>query len=497
MDPLANARVHALTASLLADLTPGVTDLLPGYGSLYVEYDASVVSEGRVREWLGRHSEASEESHSAGEVEIPVAYDGDDLQGVAQRTGMTTDEVIARHSAQPYRVYAMGFSPGFPFMGEVTSEIRMPRHPSPRKRVPAHSVAIAGAQTGIYPLASPGGWRLLGRALIRVYDPHREEPFLLRPGDSVRFTPAAGTPPDEPTPVALLPAEPEHPLLLVREPGLLDLVVDRGRFLVGRFGLSRGGPLDPRSAALANALLGNSADAPLLEMSLQGPVLEVLAPGVLAYAGRGLAPRLNGQEVSAFRSFAVGRGDVLSFAGSSSGSEGGGCRGYLALAGGIAANAFSGSSTTDLKSLVGARLSAGDRLAVAGGSAARPGFSFTPYWRPEGPCILRLLPGPQASKEATEALTAGPSRGRFRVVTADRLGVRLEGDHVPGGEILSEAVPIGAIQVPPGGSPILLLNDRGTLGGYVKPALLHPADLHKAGQLAPGSMVRFVWSSRR
>lgn len=494
MDPLANARVHALAASLLADVPAGVTDLLPGYASLYVEYDAWRVSEGRVRRWVERHAE-NELSHSGSDVEIPVAYGGEDLPNVAERSGLTSAQVIERHSAEQYRVYAMGFSPGFPFMGEVPAEIRVPRHPSPRKRVPAHSVAIAGPQTGIYPLASPGGWQLVGRALVRVYDPHREEPFLLRPGDRVRFNPAEGIPPDEPAPVALLPAEPKLPLLLVREPGLLDLVVDRGRFLVGRFGLSRGGPLDPRSAALANALLGNVAAAPLLEMNLRGPVLEVVAPGVLAYAGWGLSPLLNGQEVDPFRSFTVSRGDVLSFADArfGRGRERVGCRGYLALAGGIAANSFSGSSSTDLRGMIGSRLAAGDLLAVAARSSARPGFSFRPHRRPEDPVVLRLLPGPQESKEAAEALTAGPSRGRFRVASADRLGVRFDGDLVPGGEILSEAVPLGAIQVPPGGSPILLLNDRGTLGGYVKPALLHPGDLHKAGQLAAGSRVRFVW----
>jgi KipI family sensor histidine kinase inhibitor len=488
MERGANERVQALTDSLLADLPPGVTDLIPGYVSLYVEFDGSRLTERAVRSWLDRHAGAADSGYRGREVELPVRYDGEDLPLVARRTGLEPTEVAERHSSVPYHVYALGFAPGFPFMGEVPAEIRVPRHPSPRRSVPAHSLAIADAQTGIYPLASPGGWNLLGRSLVKLYDPHREEPFLLRPGDTVRFAPAEGDPPADPVPVSLLPEEPERPLLRVREAGLLDLVVDRGRFMVGRFGLGRGGPLDPLSAAVANALVANASDAPLIEINLTGPVLEAVAPGVLAFAGRGLAPLLNGEPVAAFTGLAVREGDVLSFRALPGGASEPGCRGYLAVAGGIAARSFAGSSTMDLKSLIGRPLAAGDLLGAAGGHSARPGFSYRPYhWRRPAPA-LRLLPGPQESKEAMDALCASS----FEVTSADRMGVRLAGPEVPGGEVLSEAVPLGAIQVPPGGSPILLLNDRGTLGGYAKPALLHPADLARAGQLRAGDRVRFV-----
>lgn len=497
MDPAVGARIQAITESLLTDLPRGLTDLLPGYGSLYLEYDAAVVNEARLRRWLQHHLEAAGEVSETRTVEIPVRYDGEDLPEVARRAGLSPEEVIHHHSGTTYRVYAMGFSPGFPFMGQLPSEIRTPRHSSPRSRVPAHSVAIAGNQTGIYPMPSPGGWQLLGRALVKVYDPHREDPFLLTPGDSVRFVERDGEVPDDPAPAALLPEEPELPFLRVLEPGLLDLVVDRGRFIVGRFGLGRGGPLDPRSAALANALLGNDADAPLLELNARGPTLEAVAPGVASFAGWGLVPELNGEALAPFASFALRRGDVLSFA-----ASGGGCRGYLAVAGGLAANSFAGSASADLKGLIGTPLASGDLLGRAGPSRARAGFSFTPY-RMAGasdrskPVVLRLLPGPQPSTEAVEALVSGAAGGVFRIATADRLGLRLEGNEVPGGEVLSEGVPIGAIQVPPSGKPILLLNDRGTMGGYVKPAVVHPADLYKAGQLPSGSLVRFVWSGAR
>src|SRR5690606_38446593 len=116
-----------------------------------------------------------------------------------------TEDVIGLHSGAEYHVYAVGFTPGFPFMGDVDPRIRAPRLDEPRRSVPAGSVGIADGQTGVYPLTSPGGWRLLGRATENVYDPQRERPFLLEPGDRVRFVPTAGaTTPAPPEPVGLL-----------------------------------------------------------------------------------------------------------------------------------------------------------------------------------------------------------------------------------------------------------------------------------------------------
>ena len=485
LEPSLNRQIHALNARLLEDPLPGVTDLIPGYTTLYVEYDARKLSEARVRGWVEGQAAEEPELEQAPEppvVEIPVVYDGEDLPEVAQRTGLSVEDVIVKHAAPRYDVYALGFTPGFAFMGEVDPAIRLPRRPSPRARVPAHSVATANHQTGVYPTPSPGGWNLLGRTLVRLYDPHRGAPFLLGPGQHVRFIPSQGEPPGEFAPLELLPAEPAHPFLRVLEPGLLDLVVDEGRFLGGRYGLSRSGPLDARSAGLANALLGNSKGAALLELNLRGGAFEALNKGVVAFAGWGMVPRVNGQEVASFQSFELAEGDVLSFKTTPRGS-----RGYLATAGGLESGRFWGSASVDVRGKIGRPLETGDVLGVAEVRSPRPGFSFEPYISFRNPTVLRLLPGPQASKEALAALCGST----FRVGSADRMGIRLEGPRVPGGDVLSEAVPLGAVQVTSEGDPIVLLNDRGTLGGYTKPARLHPADLPKAAQLGLGGEVRF------
>ncbi|AEB12908.1 5-oxoprolinase subunit PxpB [Marinithermus hydrothermalis] len=484
MDPEANARVHALTARLVEDPLPGVTDLIPGYGTLYVEYDPRCTHVARVRRWVKRHEEELEGSRGAERlVEIPVRYDGPDLKEVARHTGLSVKEVVQRHSAPTYRVYAVGFVPGFPFMGEVDPRLRVPRRPTPRQAVPAHAVGIAGAQTGVYPLRTPGGWHLLGYALVQLYDPKRPEPFLLGPGDRVRFVPREGEVPPEPEALELWPTEPAHPVLRVEEEGLLDLLVDQGRFCAGRFGLARSGALDPLAARYANALVGNPPEAPLLELTLKGPVLTALRPVVVGFAGWGMVPEVRSERVPPWQSVALRPGDTLRFV-----PTGEGVRGYLAVAGGLEVRRFWGSASVDLKGKIGRPLRAGDVLGVAAPRAVRAGYALCPPFVPEDPVRLRVLPGPQATPEALEALT----RGVFEVTSANRMGLRLGGPRVPGGEVLSEAAPIGAVQVPPSGAPIVLLADRGTLGGYAKPAVVHPADLPKAAQVRPGQRVRFV-----
>ncbi len=479
-----NAALHRLADALRADLLAGVTDIVPGYTTLYVEYDARRLNEKSVRCWAERPNHIrADETERARTVEIPVRYDGPDLENICERTGLTREEVVKQHSGSPYHVYAVGFTPGFPFMAEVDARLRLPRRDTPRARVGAHSVAMTGSQTGIYPLPSPGGWHLLGTALKTVYDPHRAEPFLLRPGDGVFFVPAQGETPPPPERLELLPPAPHTPLLRVHEPGLLDLPVDEGRFLAGHFGLSRSGPLDAPLAALANRLLGNAPGATLVELTLTGPVLEALAAGVVAFTGWSLKPHLNGKAQTPFSSFAVERGDVLTFSPTRSG-----CRSYLAVAGGLESERFWNSASTDLKGLIGRPLRAGDVLGRQRAAAPRPGRCFVPYRRFEEVTTLRLRPGPQASPEALAGLTEHP----FTVASADRMGVRLEGTPVAGGDVISEATPLGAVQVTSGGAPILLLHDRGSLGGYAKPALLYPADLGRAAQLRPGGGVRFV-----
>jgi inhibitor of KinA len=173
-------------------LPPGILNLHPAFASVLIDFDprrrTAAEVEGLVRERFAA-SEAAPEIEPR-TVEIPVRYGGDagpDLADVAHHTGLTPERVVELHSAASYAVYFLGFSPGFPYLGGLSPELATPRLPSPRKRVPAGSVAIGGSQTGIYPADSPGGWRIIGRTPLRLFDPEASPPALLRAGDQVRF----------------------------------------------------------------------------------------------------------------------------------------------------------------------------------------------------------------------------------------------------------------------------------------------------------------------
>ena len=191
VDPVINARVVALAAGIGAARHPGVRDVVSSYSAVTVYFDPIRTDLDRL--WVALDEAAAAPVGDAGpsrEIVVPVRYGGvagPDLGEVAAFAGCSADEVIRWHAAPRYRVYMVGFLPGFPYLGAVDARIAMPRRSNPRLAVPAGSVGIAGTQTGIYPTAAPGGWRLIGLAAVEPFDAAREPPCLFRPGDTVRF----------------------------------------------------------------------------------------------------------------------------------------------------------------------------------------------------------------------------------------------------------------------------------------------------------------------
>ena len=201
IDATINARVHAAAHSLRAVNLPGIIDIAPAYATLLVRFDASgrggdALSEAITRA-LCRRFRGSDEltaavsgTPAAQSIEMPVCYDGEfgqDLEAVAGYARLSHGEVIARHTAAEYTVAMLGFAPGFPYLLGLDAALHVPRRADPRTRVPAGSVAIGGAQTGIYPRELPGGWNLIGRTPLALFDPDRDPSCLLAPGDRVRF----------------------------------------------------------------------------------------------------------------------------------------------------------------------------------------------------------------------------------------------------------------------------------------------------------------------
>jgi KipI family sensor histidine kinase inhibitor len=181
--------VHRLHAALRQLGPPGVVELVPGYRTLLV---VAAPEEAEALDELAATLPGLElppaEAVAGEPVEIPVTYDGEDLPEVASRTGLEVGEIVRRHTAPTYTVAFLGFSPGFPYLVGLDPALEVPRRDTPRTSIPAGSVGLAGGQTGIYPTASPGGWQLIGRTEMTLFDPDRDPPALLGPGSRLRFT---------------------------------------------------------------------------------------------------------------------------------------------------------------------------------------------------------------------------------------------------------------------------------------------------------------------
>ena len=192
IDSRLNGRVHALTSLIDSAPLTGIRETVPAYATLLVHYDPLALTYSQLAEWIRERLDQTESALTRKPrlVEVPTRYggaSGADLEAVAASHALTAADVIRLHSGRDYLVYMMGFTPGFPYMGKLDESIVTPRLETPRTLVKAGTVAIAGAQTGIYPLDSPGGWRLIGWTPLTLFDPASESPFLFAPGDSVRF----------------------------------------------------------------------------------------------------------------------------------------------------------------------------------------------------------------------------------------------------------------------------------------------------------------------
>lgn len=201
IDEATQQRVQAACAALDAAVVPGLTELVPAYTTVTAHYDVRAALEAGapaddIAGWLGARvamalgKTPGKSARRGRTVEIPVCYGGEfgpDLTRVAARAKLSPEDVARRHAQGDYLVYLVGFSPGFPYLGGMDAALATPRLAQPRAQVPAGSVGIAGVQTGVYPVATPGGWNLIGRTPLRLFRPDLEPPALLQAGDRVRF----------------------------------------------------------------------------------------------------------------------------------------------------------------------------------------------------------------------------------------------------------------------------------------------------------------------
>jgi KipI family sensor histidine kinase inhibitor len=419
-------------------------------------------------------------------ITIPVAYGGDhgpDLQALADARKLGVPELIGLHRNAEYTVAAIGFSPGFPYLQGLPLPLHQPRHSSPRK-VPAGSVAIAGDQAGIYPFDSQGGWHVIGRTDLNLFDPRREHPALLQPGDKVRFVEVETLQEAEPP-----PPEPEALTDSIRiiEPGALSSIQDHGRWGRQHLGVSPGGAVDPVLASIANRLVGNPDEAAVIECTMTGPVLQFYIDARVAWVGWGNDDSGKPHEIKA--------GDSIDLR-----SRMSHLRGYVAVAGGIDVPKILGSRATDLRAGLGGQLGrtlqAGDTLPIGQANTAPVSEKWHVCWpHPDGRVVeLRYLRGIQADWFTEQAHRV--FSGTFYEISPsfDRTGTRLQGPKLllkEPREMISQPVVFGSVQVPPDGQPIVLMSERQTIGGYPQIGHVISADIPKLARAWPGAQVRF------
>ena len=496
---------HRIAATMrILDDAPlyGIHDLIPSYGSILVLYDETVTSGAALVSSLTAAWDQSSEltfDEQRDSVSIAVVYGdkfGDDLANVSEHTGLTEHDVITLHASGSYTVGAVGFAPGFTYLIGLPPALATPRRSTPRVRVPAGSVGIGGAQTGVYALPSAGGWNLIGRSPTRLFDPAADPPVLLQLGDQVQFQPieSADFTGIEPEPVS---AAGDGPIEVVT-PGMQTTLQDLGRYGMGRYGFAIDGAADRVSLVIANALVGNDPGVAGLEITQQGPSLRFHRRMQLALAGADLGARLNGRVVAMERMFETMPGDELSF---SHPAHSVGARAYLAVRGGFDVPLVMGSASTNLLAGIGGwhgrALVRGDRLSL--GQRETPDSPFTPglqrsatlHHRDEP---FRVRPGVQRDRFNDATWRTFLSEPFAVSDEANRVGLRLLGPSLAplgGADILSEGIVTGSIQVTGEGRAIVMLPGHATIGGYTKIATVVPDEWDRLGQLAPGDMVRF------
>ncbi|MFJ4045680.1 5-oxoprolinase/urea amidolyase family protein [Microbacterium sp. NPDC089987] len=492
---------------------PGVMELVPGARTVLVRFDPLVTSAAELAEVLVATSADEGALESGPEVIVPVRYDGEDLAEVADLLDVSVDEVVRRHGAARWTVAFSGFAPGFGYLIGDDPLFDVPRRGSPRTRVPAGAVALAGQFSGVYPRASPGGWQLIGTTDAVMWDVHRDPPALLKPGARVRFVVAEQSlVPSAVSGFSDASAAHRHvgrrradggadglqvptPALEVVNPGLQLLVQDLGRSGLAELGVPASGAADRIALRDANRAVGNALEAAVLEgvgpaaVRFHGSTVAVATGAECELGVIGVDGRMRCVPHSA--PFAVADGDELEI-----GPPTRGLRFTIGVRGGIRMPEQLGSRSTDTLSGIGpAALRAGDVLPVGTHAPRAVEPDALPRDLPGDVVELDITLGPRDDWFTPAAVRLLSEQEWTVTPRSDRVGIRLHGERslerAIRDELPSEGAVDGAIQVPADGQPVLFGPDHPTTGGYPIIGSLTDAARDAAGQLRPGARILF------
>ncbi|MDY6396538.1 MAG: 5-oxoprolinase subunit PxpB [Treponema sp.] len=528
--------------ALMTKDMPEIREIVPTYCAVSVYFDEKNCKSALLKEIALEVLEKidGEEEKSTGSeriITIPVCYETEefapDLRKVAAHAKLTSEEVIKIHSSTDYLIYMMGFLPGFPYLGGMEKCLETPRLETPRTKIPAGSVAIGGAQTGLYPVESPGGWNIIGRTPLKLFDLNRNPHFLYNSGDKIRFEPISRKEFEDFDVYAendwlwkngfeAEAVQHSHSVVAGRKKphekniphyecgggikilvaGLLTTVQDKGTNGFQKYGISQSGAMDEMSFDLANSLCENPENRACLETTLCGPSLLFVTDCDFAITGAVFPEAsLDGKPIEMNRKIHAKAGSLLHCGFASKG-----LRSYIAFSGGVLVPEVFGSRSTNLKGRIGGfngrKLEAGDELALgfAGCHGKSMKESITParkinpfFEQKEEVLILRCMKSSQTDSFSEDNLRNFTRSTYLVAADSDRMGIRFTGPALDCGktDIISDAIPFGAVQITSAGLPVVMAADRQTTGGYAKIACVKKESMCALAQAAPGAKVQF------
>lgn len=496
----------------------GVTELVPAANTILVHYDPLSTDPKILAAQIREVPAVTHTGNNLEPMVIDVVYRGEDLEEVASSLDVDVDHLIRRHTGATWSGAFAGFAPGFVYCVGDDPLFDVPRRSSPRARIPAGSVAVASNFSAVYPRESPGGWQLIGRTSQPMWDLERQIPAAIQPGQQVRYRAVRETTAltqDTPQDIRFPTVSDETPNLEILRTGAQMLLQDAGRPGLTGLGVSASGAADRRALRRANRAVGNDSNTGVLEIA--GGGAEFLSNGrtVVALTGATSSSSIVSADGEIFplidgEPAAVEVGDHIRI-----GALTNGIRAYLAVRGGFDLPRILTSLATDTLSGVGpAPLGTGDRLPIDDGRRAHAVQPLEPVLKePVDPSRqsaeavpaqsessvtrweLRVVLGPRTDWFTDDSVTRLTEQDWMVSPSSDRVGLRLSGEQplerAIARELPSEGAVTGAIQVPPDGQPVLFMPDHPLTGGYPIIGAVISEDLDKAGQLAPGMMVRF------
>lgn len=503
-----NDLVIALYQHLQVQSIKDVKDIIPAYHTVTLIFDSSILKQVddvfKTMKQLATNAIEScnwQQTIEHQTVEIPVCYDtafGLDIVTMAADKGISIDELIQRHISRQYRIYCIGFLPGFAYMGNVDDVLATPRRQAPRTVVKAGSVGIAGVQTGVYPLQSPAGWNIIGETPLPLFDANRAEPVLLKMGNIVQFKPISLSDflvkKNKPTEVKPSPVITANSITILKQ-GIADTVQDLGRFGHQQFGINPTGAMDVVAAKVANFLVGNAATEAVFELHFPASVLQFNEDALIALSGADFNAMINDEPIPINTPIIVAAGSILKFMKLASGA-----RCYLAVSGGLVEKKWLGSYSTNLKANAGGYfgrlLQKGDVINIC------PNLQLKAYLEDKSTTVMpwqadvaelyknvnniEIIAGNEHSfltEASVDLLTASSF-----VITAksDRMGYQLHGIPLQLQQplsLISTAVIRGTVQLLPNGELIVLMADHQTIGGYPRVAQVAQVAMPKLAQM--------------